>query len=165
LEFASRTEARLQQQDKEIADLKAANKSLIDEISQKRVEIVSLTNDLNNRSAELETLESRSSEMTNQLAKLDKLMRVHGIDEDSIVSIVPPKVEAVVVGVKDSRVVIPLGTDDGLREGQSMDIYRGKRFIGKAVVRITSHSSSVLEVVPEYQQAAVMEGDHVTTKL
>ncbi len=165
LEILKNTESRIAQQDSDIEKLKQDNKGLIDEIAQKRTQIVALTNDINNRLAELEILEKRTADLSDEVATWIRIGTQKGFDTNTLTATIPPKVEAIVVEVKDEFFVIEIGTDDGLRQGHTLDIYRGKKFIGKAVVRTSDHSSSVLEIDPGYLQTAVRKGDHVTTKL
>ncbi len=164
LESLKSAEARLTQQDREVESLKQSNKQLVDEIAQKRTQIVALTNQLNENQASLEILEARAQDLSSSLAQSEKVMRKFGLNANSLVDHIPPKIEAVVVQVKDEFVVVKIGSDDGLREGHTLDIYRGNRFIGKATVSKTDHDMSVLQVIPGYLQAAVIEGDYVTTK-
>ncbi|MEZ6096454.1 MAG: hypothetical protein R3C03_19865 [Pirellulaceae bacterium] len=159
------TEKRLAVLDSEIKQLKESNKQMVDELATKRTQVVALTNTLNKQQADLEILENRAQDLSSELASVDKVMRLNGLDKNSPLAGIPPKVEAVIVKVQDDLVVVSVGTDDGLLKGHSFDIYRGKRFIGKAVVSETNHNMAVLRVVPEFLQAAVLEGDHVTTKL
>jgi len=68
------------------------------------------------------------------------------------------------MGVSDDVVVVSLGTDDGIRKGHVLDIYRGDRYIGKAVVTIAQFDKSAARISPDFRRDLVQEGDHVTTK-
>lgn len=165
----NRSESRLANQDTEVENLKQSNKRLVDEIALKRTEVVALTNEINQTMAKLQVLESRAQDMSSQLANAQKVLKTVGKTIDSPTYDIPEKVEGVVVQVEKTAdaelLVISLGTDDGIRTGHTMDIYRGNRFIGKAVVSRSDANQSLLKVTPEYRQTAVREGDHVTTKL
>ncbi len=164
----SSVEARLSQQDKEVESLRLSNKNLVTEITAKRTEVIDLTNSFNQTKQTLEGLEAQAKDMTSQIAKAEKVMRSNGLNPESLTDHIPSKVDGVVVEVSRNRdfenVVVSLGSDDGIREGHTLDIFRGDRFIGKAIVVKSDNDRSVLRVAPEYRQTAVREGDHVTTK-
>ena len=65
---------------------------------------------------------------------------------------------------KFDYIAISLGTDDGIREGHTLDIYRNDRFIGKAVVTKADYNMSAARIDRDFLQAPVAEGDYVTTK-
>ena len=98
------------------------------------------------------------------LAVKTKVMKANGLSDDALTSHIPPKVDGVVARVKDNYIAISLGTDDGIREGHTVDIFRGDRFIGKAVVTKAEFNMSAARLDKDYMQAPVAEGDHVTTK-
>lgn len=165
----STVQARLTQQEREVESLRDTNRNLVTDITAKRTEVIELTNLFNQTKQTLESLELRVMDMTSVVAKQEKVMRSAGLTVDSLTDHIPSKVDGVIVEVSRIRdaenIVVSLGKDDGIREGHTMDIFRGDRFIGKAVVVKSEHDRSILRVAPEYRQATVREGDHVTTRL
>ncbi|MBX3419365.1 MAG: hypothetical protein KF851_17300 [Pirellulaceae bacterium] len=165
----STVQARLTQQEREVESLRDTNRNLVTDITAKRTEVIELTNLFNQTKQTLESLELRVMDMTSVVAKQEKVMRSAGLTVDSLTDHIPSKVDGVIVEVSRIRdaenIVVSLGVDDGIREGHTMDIFRGDRFIGKAVVVKSEHDRSILRVAPEYRQATVREGDHVTTRL
>jgi hypothetical protein len=165
----STVQARLTQQEREVESLRDTNRNLVTDITAKRTEVIELTNLFNQTKQTLESLELRVMDMTSVVAKQEKVMRGAGLTVDSLTDHIPSKVDGVIVEVSRIRdaenIVVSLGVDDGIREGHTMDIFRGDRFIGKAVVVKSEHDRSILRVAPEYRQATVREGDHVTTRL
>ena len=157
-------EARLAEQDKEIGDLRVKNKRLVDDIAAQRQAVVNLTNQLYSLQASIESLNQLNQDLNGLLARKTKVMKAHGLSDDALVDHIPPKVDGVVARVKDNYIAISLGTDDGIREGHTVDIYRGDRFIGKATVTKAEYNMSAARVDSDFLQAPVAEGDHVTTK-
>ncbi len=164
----STVQARLTQQEREVESLRETNRNLVADITAKRTEVIELTNQYNQLKQTVESLELQAKELTAYVAKQEKVMRSAGLNVNSLTDHIPAKVDGVIVEVSRTRdtenIVVSLGLDDGIREGHTMDIFRGDRFIGKAVVVKSEHDRSVLRVAPEYRQTAVREGDHVTTR-
>lgn len=161
----NRAEERLTQQDLEIGQLRDQNRQYIDEIAKQRVDVTTLTNQLLEMRLSLDELKSRSEGLNEQLAKSMKVLKANGLDSNSLTAAIPPRVESVVMKADGEIIVISAGTDDGLRKGHVMDIYRGDRFIGKAVISNPEYNMAAARVLPEYRQAVIREGDIVTTKL
>ena len=84
-----------------------------------------------------------------------------------MVASIPPKIEAVVTAVGDNNATfaVAIGSDDGLRRGHEMDIYRSNRHVGRGVVVLAQNNRSVLSIVKGMMNDIVREGDNVTTKL
>lgn len=155
---------RVKQQDEEIRTLQNDRKLLIDEVSQKRTEVVTLTTQILELKTTLEQMEVTTKDLSAQLARKDKVLKNSGLTEESLTDSIEPKVEAVVMKVQDDLIVISIGTDDGVREGHTLDIHRGDRFVGKCVVSKADFNLAAARVLPEFRQMVVREGDHVTTK-
>jgi vacuolar-type H+-ATPase subunit I/STV1 len=162
MELASR---RVTEQDASIRQLQEDRKNLIDEVSLKRSEAVALQTQIFELKSTLELLEVTTSDLNEQLAKKTKIMKARGLNDESLTDEIEPKVEGIVMKVQDDLIVVSLGTDDGLRTGHTLDLFRGDKFIGKAIVSKAEFNMSAARVVTEFRQAVVREGDHVTTKL
>ena len=89
------------------------------------------------------------------------------MDENNLVASIAPKIEAVVTAVGDNntKFAVAIGSDDGLRKGHEMDIYRSNRHVGRGVVVLAENNRSVLSIVKGMMNDIVREGDNVTTKL
>ena len=71
-----------------------------------------------------------------------------------------------VIAVSDKDLIeISLGADDGLKEGHTLDVYRGNTYLGRVVIRRTAPDRSVGQIMKELQRGQIRKGDHVTTKL
>ena len=78
----------------------------------------------------------------------------------------PPTVRGEVLAVdKDNHVEISLGTDDGLREGNMLEIYRGDKYLGRMRVLEVKPHRSVGTILKELQQDVIRDGDQVATRL
>ena len=158
---------RLAAQDNQLADLKANNKKLVDDIAAQFAENRNIEKVLFEQTAKLEQLLRKEADLAAQLAKLQKVMRANDLDENALVAAIAPKIEAVVTAVGDNntKFAVAIGSDDGLRKGHEMDIYRSNRHVGRGVVVLAENNRSVLSIVKGMMNDIVREGDNVTTKL
>ena len=159
--------SRLNDRDNEIKEIKANNKKLIDDIAAQFAENRNIEKVLFEQTAKLEQLLRKEADLAAQLAKLQKVMRANDLDENALVAAIAPKIEAVVTAVGDNntKFAVAIGSDDGLRKGHEMDIYRSNRHVGRGVVVLAENNRSVLSIVKGMMNDIVREGDNVTTKL
>ena len=155
---------RLVAQDNEVRDLKDRNKALIDDIAAQRATVVAMTNEQYKLQGELDEKKQMNASLSGQVAAQMRVMRANGLTRTSLTDHIPRKVEGVVIKQDDGFIAISLGTDDGIRQDHKIDIYRGKRYVGRAVVTTTEHNRSAARLLDEFTQSVVREGDYVTTK-
>jgi hypothetical protein len=80
----------------------------------------------------------------------------------------PPKIEGVVTAVNPQGLVeISIGSDDGIREGHKLDVYRANppTYLGRIEVIKTTPDRAVGKILPELQKGAIRKGDRVATGL
>lgn len=129
---------------------------------------VDLQDLLNKNKIALEAVEQRDQELSARVANMKLLMEKGGLDESDALTNVPPKVDGVVTAVRENNklVEISLGTDEGLRSGHELDVFRsGGTYLGRVVIRHTSSDRSVSEVIPDFRRGLIREGDRVITKV
>ena len=135
-------------------------------------EVVRLTDDLHQTVNEKELLRKRAEDVARDLAKYKELalwLDAPSPDSD-YKSTTPPRVDAVVLAVKDGGLVeISIGSDAGLKKGHRLEIYRisagSSVYVGRVEVVQTSPARSVCKIDPKFQNSHVMEGDRVDTKI
>ncbi len=128
--------------------------------------VVALTEQLNQAEGTKLRMEERNASLLAQVAQQKMVMDAHGLKADSLVAHIPPKVEGVVLAVGDKDLIeISLGSDDGLKEGHSMEVYRGDKYLGRVIIRKTSPDRAVGQMVKELQRGSIKKGDNVSTKL
>lgn len=129
-------------------------------------QVVVLTDKLNQNEATRQQLDIRNTQLLAQNADMERIMKAHGLTIDSLVAHIPPKVEGIVMDVNVGDMVeISIGHDDGLKEGHTLDVYRGSTYLGRIVIRKTQPDRAVGQVVKELKRGQIKKGDHVTTKL
>ena len=163
--------ARMEQAEARVAQLDRQNKTLSDDNVKKNKEIATAyekLTDLTNQTFELSTrideLSTTNEDLSAAVAVSNKIFDRLGIDENHLTADIEPLVDARVVRTDGNFFAVMAGSDDGLREGHKLDIYRGDTFVGTGVVRSVENDLAVLETLREFMQASVKEGDNVTSK-
>ena len=128
--------------------------------------VVKLTDDLNQAIALRNSEQEKNTQAVLQIAQMKMVMDAHNLKSDALVSHIPPKVDGVVLEVSDKDLVeISIGKDDGLKEGHSLEVYRGNTYIGRITIRRTGPDRAVGQIIKELQRGQIKRGDRVSTKL
>lgn len=160
--------------EKSLADITAEVKKLRDDIRlarQDRDDVFAKTVDLTDKLAAAEALrlvlEERNEQLQNSFSALQKVANAMGFDERTLVSKIPPPLDAKVLAVHESRgmVEISIGSDEGLKKGHVLQVYRGSQYLGQIIVRELQPDRAIGEVDKKMQRGRIREGDNVTTKL
>ncbi|MFO1066453.1 MAG: hypothetical protein U0892_21555 [Pirellulales bacterium] len=77
----------------------------------------------------------------------------------------PPSVNGEITAVATNRVELSLGKDDGIREGHSLDVYRGGAYLGRIRVTRSEDDRSVAEILPDFQKGFMKVGDRVDSRI
>src|SRR5262249_5012903 len=129
------------------------------------LQVVDITDKLNQAESLRQTLDERNKEAIEQMKQMKLVLDRNGLRPDSLVSHIPPKVEGIVLEVSDKDLIeISIGADDGLKVGHSLDIYRGSTYLGRVVIRKTNPDRAVGQLQKELQRGQIKRGDRVTTK-
>lgn len=158
-------QARIKAQDTEVADLRSNNKQLVKDIATQLGLVRMLTNNTFELKNDISLLTEKEGDLVAKLAKSKRVLDHIGMTPDSLTDHIIPKLDGLVVKASgDGLFVISLGTDDGLRVGHVMDVYRTDRFVGKGTVIRTKTDLSAVRLDPDFRLDTVQEGDHVTSK-
>jgi hypothetical protein len=146
-----RTEIRLAQQDRDETFLK----------------VVSINDKLNQAESLRERLAEQNRQLQEQYSQLNRVATALGFGPDTLVSAIPPKLDGVVTGVNESKglVEISLGSDEGLKKGHVLQVYRGNLYLGQIILREVNTDRSVGDIDKKLQRGRIQKGDNVTTKL
>ena len=128
---------------------------------------VGLTDKLNQAESLRETLEERNRQLQDEFAELTRVATAMGIDKNTLVSQIPPKVDGVVTAVDEAKglVEISLGSDDGLKRGHVLQVVSGDKYLGQIKLREVSPDKAVGDIDKRMQRGRIQKGDNVTTKL
>jgi hypothetical protein len=133
---------------------------------QKFDEVVRLTDRMNELQGMREDLEERRMQLVDQIARMKLVLDRNGLDEFTPVVDIPPTVDGVVTAVGDKDLIeISIGSDDGLRKGHALEVFRQNSYLGRVVVQHTEPDRAVAKILREYRKGTIKKGDRVATKL
>jgi hypothetical protein len=148
-----RTQVRTEEQARDDAFTKALN----------------ATEQLHQSRNKYESAEERSRQLTAQNASMRMMMKENGMNPDTPPGAIVPTVNGVVSQVRRNAgaqlVEFTIGADDGLKAGNTVEVYRGTKYLGRLDIIQTSPDKSVGRVDRRYLQGQIQEGDRVATRL
>ena len=112
-------------------------------------------------------LEERNRQLMAQVTRFQEVVTAYGIDVNEPLDGAPPERNGRVLVINRPRelVEVSIGFDDGLREGHFLEVTRKGRYIGKLRVRNTTPNRAVAEILRDYTDGLMLEGDRVDTTL
>ncbi len=127
------------------------------------------TEQLHEAAGEYNTARERSEQLTKQVAGMTSVMREKGIDPATEPGSVVPTVEGVVSKIERKAggqlVEVSIGADDGLKTGNTLEVSRSAKYLGRVEIIETSPDKSVGRVDRRFQQGQIQEGDRVATRI
>jgi hypothetical protein len=127
------------------------------------------TEELHKAAGEYNTTRERNEQLTKQTAGMTAVMREKGIDPATDPGSVVPTVEGVVSRIErkagGQMVEVTIGADDGLKAGNTLEVSRGAKYLGRVEIIQTSPDKSVGRVDRKFQQGQIQEGDRVATRI
>ena len=112
-------------------------------------------------------LDERRTELAKQYAELLKKAKKEGFEFNPQEAVdKPPQLEAQVlkVNANNTLVEISIGSDDGLKKGHRLQVFRGKDYLGQITIKDIEVDRAVGEVDKKLQRGLIREKDNVTTK-
>jgi hypothetical protein len=126
------------------------------------------TEELHQAAEEYNRARERAEQLTKQVAGMTTVMREQGIDPATDPNKVVPIVEGVVNQVRRTSnaqlVELSVGADDGLKTGNTVEVSRGDKYLGRVEIIETSPDKSVGRVDRRFQEGQIQEGDRVATR-
>lgn len=133
------------------------------------VKMLNATEEAQQLQGELEIATERRQELTEEVARMTSVMREEGIDPATQLDEVTPRVDGYVQRVARSEgqllIQVTIGSDDGLKRGDTVEIFRGTRYLGRAEILRTEPNRAIGRVDPRFQEGRIQEQDRVATRL
>jgi hypothetical protein len=127
------------------------------------------TEQLHQAHGEYEKTLEQNKQLTAQVAGMTTVMSAQGIDPSTPPGSVVPTVEGVVSRIERKAgaqfVEVTIGADDGLKTGNTLEVSRGGKYLGRLDIIETSPDKSVGRVDRRYQTGQIQEGDRVATRI
>ncbi len=142
----------------------------ISETQKRRDEIfatlVTETDELHDAHGELQRLQERLNQLTATLGQYKQKLTANGISPDAPVVATTPALHGLVTAVRQNNLIeVSLGSDDGLRVGNTIEVYRDQTYLGRAEVLQTAPDRAVAKLLKDYRRGVVQAGDQVATRL
>ncbi|MBQ2789940.1 MAG: hypothetical protein IJE97_09900 [Thermoguttaceae bacterium] len=121
---------------------------------------------LYNISALLGDVQEQNADLTQAHDDVLAVLQQHGLNPDPSLYAELPKVavrgtvEAVQEG-PDGLIMVSIGSDDGLAKGNQLHVRRGDVYLGKVKVVTVEPNRAICQVLGEYRQGTMLEGDEV----
>jgi hypothetical protein len=166
-----------------VAATQQNNQRLADEVTGLRADIrtneqardqafattLKATEDLHQAKGQLDNTVERNRQLTSQVSGMTAVMDAGGLDPNTPPDAVVPTVDGLVSQIRQvagaQLVEVTIGADDGLKQGNTVEVYRGGRYLGRLEIVKTSPDRAVGRVDRRFQQGQIQEGDRVATRL
>lgn len=126
-----------------------------------------LTDQMNKLRGFKQQLEERNRQLMAQATRFEEVIAAKGIDINEPLDGAPPERNGniLLVDRPSDLVLISIGSDEGLRAGHFLEVTRKGRYVGKLKVRKTEPDRAVAEILRDYSEGILEEGDRVDTTL
>jgi hypothetical protein len=133
----------------------------------KLARVASLSDQINQAQVKLQQLEERRDQLISQVAFQKLTLEQNGIDLNApLPTSLERRVDGVITAVSDKNLVeISIGMDDGIAVGNTLEVFRDNKYLGKVVVTKVTANRSVARIDPNFQQAPIRKGDRVASKI
>ncbi|MFV2066781.1 MAG: hypothetical protein ACC645_07340 [Pirellulales bacterium] len=152
-----------------IAEVGQLRKKILDAQQQRDQafdNVVQKTDKLHQTFGNLVKAKEREKQLIGQVARYTQLLDDNNIDPNAQPKGLPPKVDGRVTAVsKGNLIEISVGSDDGLRAGHTLEVFRGRSYLGRARILRTSPDRAVAKLLKTYRKGIVQKGDRVATRL
>jgi vacuolar-type H+-ATPase subunit I/STV1 len=130
-------------------------------------ETLKLTDAMNVLRGFKQRLEERNKQLMAQATRFEEVVAARGIDINEPLDGAPPERNGNILQIDrpSHLVLISIGSDEGLRAGHFLEVTRQGRYVGKLKVRNTEPDRSVAEILKDYSEGILQEGDRVDTTL
>lgn len=143
----------------EIRDVQGARDTLF-------LHVVDLTDKLHGAAGLEKNLKERQNDLLAEISRYKLVMDKIGVDPNMSVEKIPPDVDGVVTAVSSKNLIeISLGSDDGLKTGHRLEVFRNNMYLGFAVILKTDPDRSVAKIDEKSQRGLIKVQDRVATKL
>ena len=112
-------------------------------------------------------LEDRNEQLMAQATRFKEVLAAKGIDVNAPLDGAPPERNGNILQIDrpSQLVLVSIGYDEGLRKGHFLEVTRNGRYMGKLKVRNTEPDRSVAEILEDYSEGILQEGDRVDTTI
>ena len=119
---------------------------------------------LHQAESELSMATERKKQLEIQVVTARQVLQQNGLSLERPKNIVP-LVDGVITAVADDLVEVSIGSDDGLRPGHELEVFRADEYVGRLRVVSVKPDRAVVRILKDYARGIVQRGDRVATRL
>lgn len=128
--------------------------------------VVDLTDKLYSAAGVERNLKERADQLIGEISKYKRVTDVMGVNPSMPVEMIAPPLDGIVTAVGDKNLIeVSLGSDDGLRVGHRVEVFRDNNYLGSALVLKTDPDRAVAQMDEKSQRGLIKVRDRVATKL
>ena len=126
-----------------------------------------LTDQMNKLRGIVQIQTERNDQLMAQVSRYKEVVDSKGIDINEPLDGSPPDRNGTVLVINRPKrlIEVSIGYDDGLRSGHHIEVSRKGRYVGKARILKIEPDRAVAEILADYSQGIIQEGDRVDTTL
>ncbi len=130
-------------------------------------ETLKLTDEMNSLRGIVQLQQDRNDQLLAQVTRYKEVVDAAGLNMNDPLDGSPPDRNGNVLVIDRPRklVEVSIGYDDGLRDGHLLEVTRGGRYVSRLRVRKTEPDRAVAEILNDYSEGAIQEGDRVDTTI
>jgi hypothetical protein len=129
-------------------------------------QVVQLTDQLQGAMGTQRVLQERAQQLIAQVSDMKRVINAAGVDMQMDTDAVPPPLDGLVTAVGQSNLIeVSIGSDDGLRVGHRLEIFRDNNYLGHAMVVKTDPNRAVAQIDEKTQRGMIRVKDRVATRL
>lgn len=160
------TEERLRAILAEVEQLRSGVNTAQQERDKIFASVVEKTEQIHQTHAQLVRANERRDQLVGEVARFKQIAAENNIDPNAPPKGLPPEVLGQVTAVrKNDLIEVSIGSDDGLRAGHTIEVYRGQSYLGRVQILETSPDRAVGRILKQYQKGVIQVDDHVATRL
>lgn len=118
---------------------------------------------------DLEVALERNRGLVADTSRMASLMRSNNLDPATPIDDIKPSVDGFVSRTQRKNgvmlVEISIGSDDGLKPGHTVEVFRNTKYKGRLEILKTAPDRAVGRVDVRFQQGPILEGDRVATRI
>ena len=150
---------------KEVAGLRDEIRLAQNDRDEKWENVIALTNSIFGLQGSVSTFREQEVQLRDQLSRRKLVMDANELTEYTSVIHIPPRVDGIVTMVGETTLIeISIGSDDGLRTGHTLEVFRNNAYLGRVEVTQLEPDRAVCRIIPEFRKG-IKRGDRVATKL
>lgn len=130
-------------------------------------ETLEMTDKTNQLRGFVQQLTQQNDNISKQVEDYKRVVEHKGIDMNEPLDGAPPERNGSVLVINRSLKLaeISIGFDEGLRDGHLLDVTRDGRYVGRIRVRKTEPDRAVAEILADFSEGIIQEGDRVDTTI